>query len=312
MSACCCVVVSQSRAGILERIGGQFDDVLPPGIHCINPCGHKLAGTQTLRTQLLKCETEAMTRDSASVHVKVTIIYKAIAAQVHRAYYSMSGTQQQITSLVVAHLRGSIPEKTLDEVFLERQQIATQLRNTVGSTLQNYGFDLIDVLMEDVAPGMRVREAMNAQVYQRYNRVVQEIQGEIAMIKRVKAAEAEAEQSRLRGEGTAKERSAIAQGFEDGMQGRDKNGQVSESELTAIILMTQYFDMLNDLATQGAAKPAAYYMPMNQHGRLDRDELQRRLKIAMYGPSSAGTTAPAPAATVKQRTSQRVVEDSDL
>lgn len=276
MSTCCCcwALVGQSNAGILETVGGQFYDVLPPGCTCFNPCSSKFAGVQTLRPQMITCDINAMTKDRATVYIKVGIVFRAIPSVVHRAYYSMSATGDQIRSLVIATLRGFIPEKTLDELFLERSHIATMIQQTVGPTLQNYGFEIIDVLLEDVDVRGPVRDSMNQQVFQKYNRVAQQCLGEIEKIKQITAAEGRAEADRLSGVGTANERTAIASAFQEGVSG--PNG--SDSAMVAMLLMIQYFDMVDALSKTGKVKPLSYFMPQKQGGGLDKDQLRERLK----------------------------------
>lgn len=273
----------------MEQVGGQFDDVIPPGLTCFNPCSQKLSGVQSLKVQLVRCDMNIISKDRATVFVKAAIIYRAIPSQVHRSYYSMTGAKDQIRSFVVSNLRGLLPTKTLDEIFMERDQIAASIRSTLAETLSNYGFELCDVLIEDVDVRGPIRESMNQQVFQRYNRVAEQYRGEIQKIAQIKKAEGEAEASRLRGEGTAMERSAIATAFQHNMDGFDLSGTMEFSELTALVLMTQYFDMVNDISNNGKVKPSSYYFPQKQGGGLDRGALRERLKKSFQrGKANSG------------------------
>lgn len=265
----------------MEAVGGQFDDVAPPGLTCFNPCSQKVAGAQSLKVQLIRCELNAVSKDRASVFIKAAVIYRAIPSQVHRSYYSMTGAADQIRSFIIANLRGLLPDKTLDEIFLERDHIASTIEKSLSETLANYGFELVDVLLEDIDVRGDVRNSMNQQVFQRYHRVAEQIRGDIEKMQQIKHAEAEAEASRLRGIGTAQERSAIATAFQQGMDGFDRGGSINFAELTALVLMTQYFDMVNDITHHGKVKPSSYYFPLKQGGGLDRGELRERLSRSL-------------------------------
>lgn len=310
MTTCCCcwVLVPQGSAGIMEQVGGQFDDVVPPGLTFFNPCAQKVSGAQSLKVQILRCELNAVSKDRASVFVKCAVIYRAIPSQVHRSYYSMTGAADQIRSYVIANLRGLLPEKTLDEIFTERDHIASTIRKSLAETLANYGFELCDVLLEDIDVRGDIRNSMNQQVYQRYNRQVEQHLGDIQKIHQIAAAEAQAEASRLRGVGTAQERSAIATAFQQSMDGFDANGSMKFAELTALMLMTQYFDMVNDITVHGKVKPSSYYFPLKQGGGLDRGELRERLKRTLQQGKEQHHQQSASSTTVRRAP----IEDADL
>jgi regulator of protease activity HflC (stomatin/prohibitin superfamily) len=296
----------------MEQVGGQFDDVVPPGLTCFNPCSQKVSGAQSLKVQLVRCDLNAVSKDRASVFVKCCIIFRAIPSQVHRSYYSMTGASDQIRSFVIANLRGLLPERTLDEIFMERDVIASTIRSSLAETLANYGFELCDVLLEDIDVRGDIRNSMNQQVFQRYNRVVQQHLGEIQKIHQIAAAEGEAEANRLRGVGTAQERSAIATAFQHGMDGFDRSGSIQFAELTALVLMTQYFDMVNDITQHGKVKPSSYYFPLKQGGGLDRGELRERLKRTLQQGKQQQSGAPSNNKSAAEAVRRLPIDASDL
>lgn len=276
----CWSIINQSEAGVLVSVGGEFYDVIGPGCNFVNPCNARLAGTISLRPQSSTAIISGTTKDQATVDLKVAVLYKAIPSEVHRAYFSLTGASHQIQSFVTSTLRSVVPQKTLDELFLERSHLADIVRDALAVTLHGFGFELMDVLILDVEVKGNVRNAMNNQAKQKYDRISQQYLGEIAKIQSVKAAEAHAEADRLSGIGTAAERNAITLAFQEGLDGFDRNGQMSESELIATMLMIQYFDMMNDVVNAKELKPVSYFLPQAQ-GKLDRSMLRQRMSHSL-------------------------------
>ena len=280
-SSCfCCYVVEQSNAGIIESIGGKFSDVAPPGCSFFNCCSKKLSGCISLRTRNINCHVDAFTSDSASVVLKICVCFRVIPSEVNNAFYKLSGVESQIQSFVISNLRASVPTKRLEELYHDRDELADRVKASLGPTLRSLGFEVVDVLVVDVDVRGDVRNSMNQQMYQKYQRVSQQLMGEIDKIYSVTNAEAEAEATRLRGVGTAAARNAITNAFKDGMAGFHG---ASEEELTATMLMIQYFDMVRDVSS--IVKPATTFFPTGpeslRRGPVDRDALRERLKRSL-------------------------------
>ncbi|MEX2032471.1 MAG: SPFH domain-containing protein, partial [Dehalococcoidia bacterium] len=67
----------------------------------------------------------------------------------------------------------------------------------------------------------------------------------------VKAAEADAQAKQLAGEGIANQRKAIIQGYQESVAGLQAATGVDAREIMSVVLMTQYFDALRDMAIGG-------------------------------------------------------------
>jgi regulator of protease activity HflC (stomatin/prohibitin superfamily) len=275
-SCCCCFCVHQGHAGIIEGIGGQFSDVVAPaGCQFINCCTSKLSGSISLATRNMSCHLDAFSSDNASVHIEICISFRVIPMEVHTAYYKLTAVNQQIQSFVVSNLRTVVQGKRLEELYSDRDELADRVRVSLGSTMRSLGFEIVDVLVVDVDVRGDIRKAFNTQMVQRFQRESQSLQGDIDKIYNVTLAEAQAEATRLRGVGTAAERHAITSAFKDGMAGFHGS---SAAELTATMLMIQYFDMLRDLST--GSSPSTILLPKSSAGQrtLDRDVVRERLR----------------------------------
>lgn len=254
----CCIVIPQGEAGMMEDMG-KFTAVLPPGWHCID-CSKEVAGNVSFRTVMATAEVNAPTGDQADIHVKIGIMYRAMPSKCHLAYYRLSNPMEQIRSFIVSTLRPLIRSKTVDELFEERDELSAKVKGNLGEILEGFGYELMDVLILDLALVGRVRDAMNAMVVNKFGRLVASVEGNISRIGQLAIANANVEMDRLRGVGTAEARNIISASFRAGMengQGQSNGEEPTESEIMAMMLMLQYYDMISDLSVD-----RTIFMPM--------------------------------------------------
>jgi hypothetical protein len=111
----------------------------------------------------------------------------------------------------------------------------------------------------DISPDQRVRDSMNSINAAQRDRVAAQSLAEADKIKRVTQAEAEADAKRLQGVGVAAQRKAIAEGIAEQYEMLRRVGIESTAE--QLLLMTQYFDTMQDVARN--ARSNVLYLPSN-------------------------------------------------
>ena len=77
-------------------------------------------------------------------------------------------------------------------------------------------------------------------------------------IRKVKAAEAEAESKRLQGQGIADQRNAIIKGFEESISAFGANTDIDQKEIMNFVILTQYYDTMREMAKDN---PNVIFMP---------------------------------------------------
>jgi len=102
-------------------------------------------------------------------------------------------------------------------------------------------------LLTDLRPERSVLDAMNAINASRRQRQAAMEQGEAQKVLSVKSAEADAESKFLSGQGIARMRKAMADGFRDSMQSMAQGG-LSPQDAMHMMITTQYIDTLKDYA----------------------------------------------------------------
>jgi len=116
-----------------------------------------------------------------------------------------------------------------------------------------YGFQIHKALVTELVPNNEVVQSMNEINKQKRLRDAAIMAAEAEKVKVVKAAEASADAAQLQGEGIARQRRAIIDGLRDSItHGTQEN--LSTEKISELLLITQYFETLRDIAAQSKAQ----------------------------------------------------------
>lgn len=255
-------VVRQQTARVVERFG-RFKRILFPGLRFVIPFVDRVSRPVSLRVVQLDIKVDTKTEDNVFVKVPVAVQYQVDPDKVREAYYKLEDPEQQIQSYVFDIVRAEVPRKTLDDLFLSKDDISQAVQTSLQNVMNEYGFIIRRSLITDITPDAKVAAAMNSINAAKRNREAAEYEAEAARIKLVAAAEAEAQSKKLQGEGTASQRKAIAQGIADSVRILQESG-VDEKEANAILLATQYFDMQQSLGH--SSRNTTIFTPLAANG----------------------------------------------
>ena len=181
--------------------------------------------------------------------LKVSVQFKVIKEKVYDAFYKLDNPADQITSFIFDVVRAEVPKLILDDVFLEKDDIAIAVKSELQDAMTEYGFQIIKTLVTDIDPDAQVKESMNRINASEREKVAAQFEGEAQKILIVEKAKAEAESKRLQGQGIADQRREIARGLEDSVKvlnGVDINSQ----EASALIVVTQHYDTLQSVGAE--------------------------------------------------------------
>lgn len=233
---------------IVERFS-KFLRVAGPGLNVKAPFIDSLTRPISLRVQQLEVNIETKTKDNVFVTIPVAVQYVIDQHAVVDAYYKLSDPEAQIRSYVFDTVRSALSGLTLDTSFESKDDIATTVEQRLSQSMAEYGFRIVNTLVTDISPDPRVRDSMNSINAAQRERDAAQALAQADKIKRVTQAEAEAESKRLQGEGVAAQRKAIAMGIAEQYEMLRKAGIEGTAE--QLLLMTQYFDTLQDVARNG-------------------------------------------------------------
>jgi regulator of protease activity HflC (stomatin/prohibitin superfamily) len=145
-------------------------------------------------------------------------------------------------------MRTELPTLELDAAFEAKEDLALSVKNALTETMTSYGYQIVQVLITDLDPDERVKNAMNEINSSKRLKYAVAEQAEGNKILKVKAAEAEAESKYLSGVGVAKQRKAIVDGLRNSIIDFSETVHGSSpKEVMDLLLLTQYFDMIRDV-----------------------------------------------------------------
>ncbi|KAL8498993.1 hypothetical protein ACS0TY_022087 [Phlomoides rotata] len=258
--ALCCVQVNQSTVAVKEQFG-RFSDVLEPGCHSLPWCfGYKLAGKLSLRVQQLDVRCETKTKDNVFVTVIASIQYRAVAENAADAFYKLTNTKAQIQAYVFDVIRATVPKLELDATFEQKNDIARAVEEELEKAMSAYGFEIVQTLIVDIEPDIRVKRAMNEINAAARLRVAANEKAEAEKIVQIKRAEGEAESKYLSGVGIARQRQAIVDGLRDSVIAFSENVPgTSAKDVMDMVMVTQYFDTMKEIGA--SSKSCAVFVP---------------------------------------------------
>lgn len=239
--------VKQQTFAVVERFG-KFNRVTAPGLHFKIPVVETVAGRVSIRVNELNVKIRTKTNDNVFVDLLIAVQFFVDGQEkVWDAFYKLTNPSQQMESWIFDTVRAKVPTMILDDVFEKKEEIATDVEESLTERLQQYGYSLVRALVNDIQPDTGVADAMNEINRQQRLRVAAEYEGEAKKIIVVKEAEADAESKRLSGKGIADQRTAIVEGLRESVRDASKALGVNAPAVMTLVLMTQYYDMLTEV-----------------------------------------------------------------
>jgi len=162
LGCCCCQCVRTQEVGIVEYFGNFQRIIFQPGFQCIAwPCT-SISGRLSLRIQQLDIKCETKTKDNVFIHITVSVQYRIISSKSYEAYYRLTDPKIQIKSYVYDVVRSTVPKMELDETFLSKSSIASQVHTSLYTLMKDYGYEIMDTLIVDISPNEKIKSSMNA------------------------------------------------------------------------------------------------------------------------------------------------------
>ena len=215
--------VKQQTAVVIERFG-RFTRVAPAGLRMKIPVIDRIAKRVDLRVQQFEVSGATKTKDDVFVQLPVVVQFAVQPAKVKEAHYLLTAPNQQMQALVADIVRGATPRMNLDELYLQKDEIARAVESALASKLEEFGFKIYAVSITDIEPDPEVRAAMNRINAAQRLAVAAQAEGEAEKTRKVLAAEAEkirvileaegaAKAAELHGKGIAEQRAAMIDGL---------------------------------------------------------------------------------------------------
>ena len=251
-------VVRQQHVAIIERLG-RFSGIMGAGFHVKVPF-IDVAHDVDLMTEDQHMTFDAKTADNVTIELDVSIQYHVDSTNmqagsesgVWKSFYTLTDPVAQMKDYLADALRSQIPNRTLDEVFSEKDAIANSIDEIVAKKMLGYGYVLVTTLITSIRLPREVQESMNRIVASKNNLASAQNDANAARAKTVIAAQAKAEAMAAEGKGIADQRIAIARGIKESID-TIKGSELSSQEANRLFEYTQWVSMMEAFAAKGSS-----------------------------------------------------------
>lgn len=223
------VIVQQGNIGVLT-IFGKFSRIVTPGLSLKIPVIEILHKKISIQNRSVELEFQATTLDQANVYFKSMILFSVFDQQeetiknVAFKFINDESLMQALIRTVEGNLRAFVATKKQAEVLSLRRDIVEFVKEQVDQTLEQWGYHLIDLQLNDITFDDIIMKSMSQVVASNNLKAAAENEGQALLITKTKAAEAdgnaikiaaeaEREAARLRGQGVALFRQEVAKGM---------------------------------------------------------------------------------------------------
>lgn len=202
----CVTKVSTGHVGVLTLFGRVTPEVLPEGIHLINPL--KTNNEMSIQTQTIKESASVPSSEGLVMNLDTSLIYHLDPTRAADVYQKIGSNYE--TVVVEPTLRAAIREATASHTANalytgEREMVAKQISDQLTTELNKRGLLVENVLLRDIQLPQTLRASIEAKQ--------QAEQEALAMNFRLQKEKQEAERKRIEAAGVRDFQQIVAQGI---------------------------------------------------------------------------------------------------
>jgi len=256
------VIVNQGTIAIVTLFG-KYQRIMLPGLRFKIPFVESIFRRVSIQNQSIELEFQAVTIDQANVYFKSMLLYSVQNAEeetikkVAFKFISNKDLMQALVRTVEGSIRAYVATKRQAEVLTERREIVDFVKEQIDNSLEEWGYHLQDLQINDITFDQVVMESMSKVVASNNLKAAAENEGQALLITKTKAAEAEGnsikisaqaekEAAQLRGQGVALFRQEVAKGMTEAAE------EMKQANLdTNVILFSMWTEAIKNFAEYG-------------------------------------------------------------
>lgn len=257
------VTTVQQGSIAITTIFGKFSRILRPGLNFKIPFIERVFKRISVQNRSSELGFQAVTVDQANVNFTAMLLYSVLNSDeetiknVAFKFIDDRNFMQALVRSVEGSVRAFVATKKQAEVLSLRHEIVEAVKDQLDKTLEDWGYHLIDLQLNDITFDEEVMRSMAKVVASNNLKSAAENEGQALLITRTKAAEAEGnfikisaqaekDASQLKGQGIALFRQEVAKG----MAGAAK--EMKEADLDAsLILFSMWTEAVKNFAQDG-------------------------------------------------------------
>lgn len=242
---------------------GKYRRILQPGLNFKIPLLERVFAMVSIQNRSVELEFQAVTLDQANVYFKSMLLYSVLNANedtiknVAFKFISDQDLMKALVRTVEGSIRAYVATKKQSEILSLRREIVEYVKQQIDRSLEEWGYHLKDLQINDITFDQTVMESMSKVVASNNLKAAAENEGQALLITKTKAAEAEGnairiaaeaekEAARLRGQGVALFREEVARGMTQAAE------QMKQANLdTNVILFSMWTEAIKNFAESG-------------------------------------------------------------
>jgi regulator of protease activity HflC (stomatin/prohibitin superfamily) len=254
--------INQGYIGVVTMFG-KYRRVVRPGLNMKIPILETVAKKVSIQNRSVELEFQAVTQDQANVYFKSMLLYSVQNEQeetikkVAFKFIADRDLMQALIRTIEGNIRSFVATKKQAEVLGLRKEIVEYVKEQVDHSLENWGYHLQDLQINDITFDKVILDSMSKVVASNNLKAAAENEGQALLITKTKsaeadgnatkiAAEAEKEAARLRGQGVALFRQEVAKGMSEAAE------QMKQANLdTNVILFSMWTEAVKNFAEYG-------------------------------------------------------------
>jgi regulator of protease activity HflC (stomatin/prohibitin superfamily) len=256
------VTVKQGYIDVITMFG-KYRRVLRPGLNFKIPFLEKVFRSVSVQNRSVELEFQAVTADQANVYFKSMLLYSVqndseeTVKKVAFKFFSDRDLMQALTRTIEGTIRAFVATKRQSEILGLRREIVAFVKEEIDQALEEWGYHLIDLQINDITFDQLILESMSRVVASNNLKAAAENEGQALLITKTKGAEAEGnaikisaeaerEAAQLRGQGVALFRQEVAKGMTEAAE------QLKQANLdTNVILFSMWTEAIKNFAEVG-------------------------------------------------------------
>lgn len=258
----CFVTINQGFIGVITMFG-KYQRILRPGLRIKIPFIEQIYKKISIQNRSVELEFQAVTIDQANVYFKSMLLYSVqnenedTIKKVAFKFISDKDLMQALVRTIEGNIRAFVATRRQSEILGLRRDIVEFVKEHVDVSLEEWGYHLQDLQINDITFDQAIIESMSKVVASNNLKAAAENEGQALLITKTKSAEAEgnaikiaAEAERLaaqlRGQGVALFREEVAKGMSQAAS------EMKQANLdTNVILFSMWVEAIKNFAEYG-------------------------------------------------------------
>lgn len=242
---------------------GKYRRVMGPGLHFKIPLIEFVYKRISVQNRSVELEFQAVSQDQANIYFKAMLLYSVInqseetIKNVAFKFVDERNFMQALIRTIEGTIRSFVATKRQAEILGLRTEIVMEVKKHLDSTLEEWGYHMIDIQLNDITFDEEIIKSMAKVVASSNLKAAAENEGQALLITKTKSAEAEGnaikisavaekEAAMQRGQGIALFRQEVAKGMAQAAR------EINDANLDgSYLLFSMWTEAIKHFAEQG-------------------------------------------------------------